>query len=188
MSDNEMPQGASRRAPAVRAARVGGIAAIVAGILNAVGVTIIHVGARISYAQANVELQGGSFGLILVILSAVAYVASGLLALRGALKVAPWLVIPSILISALLFLGSTGAQLFLDTLGFYWVAIAMYGLSGVVGLVSLIFLLIAFTRRPRPVTPPTIRNCPHCAETIKIEAKVCRHCGRDITPTITPDA
>lgn len=28
-------------------------------------------------------------------------------------------------------------------------------------------------------------QCPHCAEFIRPEAKVCRYCSRDVTPTVT---
>ena len=31
-----------------------------------------------------------------------------------------------------------------------------------------------------------LRTCPHCAETIKPEAKVCPHCQREITASTTP--
>jgi hypothetical protein len=27
------------------------------------------------------------------------------------------------------------------------------------------------------------RKCPHCAEIIKSEARVCKHCGRDVPPS-----
>jgi len=27
-----------------------------------------------------------------------------------------------------------------------------------------------------------MRKCPHCAESIKAQAKVCKHCGRDVKP------
>lgn len=43
---------------------------------------------------------------------------------------------------------------------------------------------------PKPVTPPVVpaepppptRECPYCAETILVKAKVCKHCGRDVPP------
>jgi hypothetical protein len=28
-----------------------------------------------------------------------------------------------------------------------------------------------------------LKRCPHCAEDIKIAAKACRYCGRDVEPT-----
>lgn len=31
-----------------------------------------------------------------------------------------------------------------------------------------------------------VRNCPHCAETIKCEAVVCKHCGRDVDAVPLP--
>ncbi|MDR3457756.1 MAG: hypothetical protein P4N60_09950 [Verrucomicrobiae bacterium] len=27
-----------------------------------------------------------------------------------------------------------------------------------------------------------VKKCPFCAETVKLEAKVCKHCGRDLEP------
>lgn len=34
----------------------------------------------------------------------------------------------------------------------------------------------------RALADPRNRKCPFCAEIIKTEAKVCRHCGRDVPP------
>jgi hypothetical protein len=28
----------------------------------------------------------------------------------------------------------------------------------------------------------TVRDCPFCAERVKQNAKVCKHCGRDLPP------
>lgn len=33
----------------------------------------------------------------------------------------------------------------------------------------------------RAISGGDSRKCPHCAELIKVEANVCRYCGRDIT-------
>lgn len=32
------------------------------------------------------------------------------------------------------------------------------------------------------IRPANARQCPHCAEWIRDEAKVCKHCGRDVEP------
>ncbi len=34
----------------------------------------------------------------------------------------------------------------------------------------------------RAVNSGELRKCPHCAELIKTDAKVCRYCGRDVEP------
>jgi hypothetical protein len=36
----------------------------------------------------------------------------------------------------------------------------------------------------RAVSQGDSRKCPHCAEIIKAEAKVCRFCGRDVEPAV----
>ncbi len=33
-----------------------------------------------------------------------------------------------------------------------------------------------------PFIVPDSRPCPHCAEEIKVAAKICRHCGREVEP------
>lgn len=41
---------------------------------------------------------------------------------------------------------------------------------------SLLFI-VAF---PHALLMEGANKCPHCAETVKAEADVCKHCGRDI--------
>ena len=57
---------------------------------------------------------------------------------------------------------------------------------GTTEILILLFLLAAvalivwvIVRVIRPAVGDT-KMCPHCAETIKAEAKVCRFCGRDV--------
>ena len=116
------------------------------------------------------------------------YVASGVLALKGHLGVAPLFAIPATLMSAL---GSLAFLEYLDDSAGSFLALLVFVSSAILGVVAVVFLLIVLTKRPRPVgsvTPPTTRKCPHCAEMIKAEPQVCKHCGRDITPSVTPDA
>lgn len=37
-------------------------------------------------------------------------------------------------------------------------------------------------KEQREISDDGKRKCPHCAELIKPAAKVCKHCGRDVTP------
>ena len=65
--------------------------------------------------------------------------------------------------------------------GFGWF---LYGL--LIWPVALIHVLVA-QPNTKAVEAERIRSgesrkCPHCAELIKAEAKVCRFCGRDVPP------
>jgi zinc ribbon protein len=39
----------------------------------------------------------------------------------------------------------------------------------------------------RKATEEGRRPCPHCAELIKIQARVCRYCGRDVPAIVVAD-
>jgi hypothetical protein len=60
---------------------------------------------------------------------------------------------------------------------------AGFGLLGVV--LGPIGILCAAAATPANGGPAAdLRECPHCAESIKRAAKVCRFCGRDVEPLI----
>lgn len=68
-------------------------------------------------------------------------------------------------------------------LGLFFVSLV---LSPIIGLIAAIAM--PALGDPRPVSglqPDAERvKCPHCAEQILREAKVCKHCGRDVEPQV----
>lgn len=59
-----------------------------------------------------------------------------------------------------------------------WLAVALSLLLGPVGIVVALMM-----PDRRPVGPTRWRRCPFCAEPIRREAVVCKHCRRDLAPT-----
>ncbi len=95
--------------------------------------------------------------------------------------------------------------------GIIWIACGIFsaivasskGRSGfgwlVLGLIFGVFALLAVGFMPAVKTdnamqktgqPPVVleRKCPFCAEIIKAEAIVCKHCGRDVEPVAIDEA
>jgi hypothetical protein len=48
-------------------------------------------------------------------------------------------------------------------------------------LVAVVIVLIADTVR-RAIRSSRLKRCPSCAELVRREAILCKHCGRDIQP------
>lgn len=62
--------------------------------------------------------------------------------------------------------------------GYSRVGFTIFGL-----LVPLIALIVVLILQPsQQVQQQGLVKCPYCAEAIQPEARVCKHCGRDVSP------
>ena len=95
-------------------------------------------------------------------------------------KIGSWkyhLLLGSVAIFILGPLGGITASYMNFSLGFF-----VGGLLGVLGVFILVLAKPRQTEIDRVARSQGLVPCPHCAEPIKREARVCRYCRRDVAP------
>ena len=55
-------------------------------------------------------------------------------------------------------------------------------------LFALLTAAVRTSRTTERLKRHPVRKCPFCAETVLLEAKVCKHCGRDFAPVSSQPA
>ncbi len=103
------------------------------------------------------------------------------------MRALPILVIVAVLVAlyvaAAIFVGNKAKSKGYSKAGF--IVFALFFLP-----VALIVVLIIqpSTVQREQVAAATLSKCPSCAELVQPEAKVCKHCGRDIEPAVEAPA
>ncbi len=83
---------------------------------------------------------------------------------------------PTLVIAGTIFFIVTGIESFRASLKDFSLESLGLGLVGALCLAVIAGEMTEVMNRSKPET----RKCPHCAEVIKAEAQVCKHCGREV--------
>lgn len=71
-----------------------------------------------------------------------------------------------------------------SSLGFFFLAVLLSPLIGF--LIALVVQPILANVETKAIASGDQKKCPYCAELVKSEAIVCKHCGRDLPAAATP--